>query len=1213
MATTTNNAHVFGAALALRLALFEIPGLANTLGNQVEISTPVTMSEGVYLFRNGVPPYDGGVFHQAPLLLGLFYPIISSPLLVKLLYTLTDLAIGFILLQIALLKDKATSKEQKIKEYGGGMETPGMTGLTVATLYLFNPYSIVSCIGKSTILFSNLAVVAGIWMGMKGDRGLAMFSIAVASYLSLYPAMLAIPVLILVTDGIHDLDTKKRIIFRSSVFFMASLCALFLLSFVLTNSWDFFGSVYGTILAVGDLTPNLGLFWYFFIEMFDQFRPFFLIVFQIHVFIFAVPISIKLSTVMGTFKGYPSVGDAALYLGLLPLCSEIFKYMRYSFLIVNLFLYSSLLAPIFWYLWVYVGSGNANFFYAIGLVYGIGEIILMIDTTFALLRRDFEATCPVDTSDANGWDRDVVQKYHCIYPLLGRSGSCPTCGTKAIVGNLLDFTSYDVLLSCVDKLATMRMNMTAKGTLKIIIKADRIPSSSEKERTRREGTPMGTVIWTYDCGPTMPSFNHADRSDTSSVAEATSMPSVDAALAVHNRELLNRAQNQKEPDQAEMASKTVVGTRSPATNTESSAAPSEQEPTQPKTSIATMPPPAIPPPTFQQLQRLFARENSETEDIPNSQEQEEPTQTLSIRHDLSQLSDAEPFEPLSAPIHAYQSSVGTIQLSQDEPSILDSYSQAMVKNKRKTSTDPHDTRHSMTPAPQQKRRQGRAPSYQPEVVAPHRKNNKDAEDSKKDVARPAIISAIKGTAPVTERKTKQLLQAHAISAIKDLRAQRRILLESSRSGSETVPTSEDEADETPTTVVTNRGHEEVQSSLPTIDDAFMPSLYHLHLRRRSESRAGSLDSEHRQLLRDPPGGSSSFGVLGSAPLAGGETTRIVSCIFSGISESEFDANITRLVEAGLLMEHITEPEWDDNNCTCIVTNSEANSFYNGATSQLCPRTLKYLQGLLSPVWIVRWEWFQDSIKAKTWLPLHIWSEYLVHGDTHFGPAPGIHLRRQVRQEHSLRLFESCKLLFYGDFKDKKSFSRLELQKLVLRGGGSVLKRRPAKSALGISSQENSSSTITPTGGATHNKSSNYDPTDNTVTVFGHNQTFLYLPETVKPWRTNIDRRQLIVVCDPASIPNTIGSSSSSPSSSPASMELSAAEVKKHGWLRDCQAVSLMWLLNCISCSVMGMEDIDCLNQHVVGDHPERVAEMTREQVLELEQTWNQWQNRGLTL
>jgi phosphatidylinositol glycan class U len=87
--------------------------------------------------------------------------------------------------------------------------------------------------------------------------------------------------------------------------------------------------------------------------------------------------------------------------------------MRYTFLIVNLFIYSSLLAPIFWYLWIYVGSGNANFFYAIGLVYGVGEIILMVDTTFAVLRRDFEILSPPDTSeDATvlGWDRDVIQK-----------------------------------------------------------------------------------------------------------------------------------------------------------------------------------------------------------------------------------------------------------------------------------------------------------------------------------------------------------------------------------------------------------------------------------------------------------------------------------------------------------------------------------------------------------------------------------------------------------------------------------------------------------------------------------------------------------------------------------------------------------------------------------------------------------------------------------
>ncbi|KAF9182794.1 hypothetical protein BGZ51_004448 [Haplosporangium sp. Z 767] len=381
MNRSSNTTAVFSTALALRLTLFQFPTLVSILGEQVEIATPITsfkrLSEGVFLYRNGVPPYDGGVFHQAPLLLGLFYPIISSPILVKLLYILSDLAIGFMLLRITQIKDKDTAKDERIRQYGNKIEEPGMSGLKVAILYLFNPFTIANCVGRSTILYSNLAVVAAIWMGMKGNKSLATFSVAMASYLSLYPAMLFIPVVLLLCRKVHD-----------------------------------------------DLTPNLGLFWYFFIEMFDQFRPFFIIVFQIHVFIFAAPISIKLrnhplfvafllSTVMGTFKGYPSVGDASLYLGLLPLCSEIFKYMRYSFLIANLFMYSSLLAPIFWYLWVYVGSGNANFFYAIGLVYGIGEIILMVDTTYAIMRRDFEAQSPPQPSDeasSHGWDREVVQK-----------------------------------------------------------------------------------------------------------------------------------------------------------------------------------------------------------------------------------------------------------------------------------------------------------------------------------------------------------------------------------------------------------------------------------------------------------------------------------------------------------------------------------------------------------------------------------------------------------------------------------------------------------------------------------------------------------------------------------------------------------------------------------------------------------------------------------
>jgi GPI-anchor transamidase subunit U len=46
-------------------------------------------------------------------------------------------------------------------------------------------------------------------------------------------------------------------------------------------------------LTVPDLTPNVGLWWYFFTEMFDHFRSFFLMVFTAMVVIGTIPITIK--------------------------------------------------------------------------------------------------------------------------------------------------------------------------------------------------------------------------------------------------------------------------------------------------------------------------------------------------------------------------------------------------------------------------------------------------------------------------------------------------------------------------------------------------------------------------------------------------------------------------------------------------------------------------------------------------------------------------------------------------------------------------------------------------------------------------------------------------------------------------------------------------------------------------------------------------------
>lgn len=80
--------------------------------------------------------------------------------------------------------------------------------------FLFNPLTLATCLGRSSSSFSNLAVLASIahaeqgilsskfkfkggLMGCVGFVGSAMVELAMASYLSLYPALLLPPLILL--------------------------------------------------------------------------------------------------------------------------------------------------------------------------------------------------------------------------------------------------------------------------------------------------------------------------------------------------------------------------------------------------------------------------------------------------------------------------------------------------------------------------------------------------------------------------------------------------------------------------------------------------------------------------------------------------------------------------------------------------------------------------------------------------------------------------------------------------------------------------------------------------------------------------------------------------------------------------------------------------------------------------------------------------------
>lgn len=59
---------------------------------------------------------------------------------------------------------------------------------------------------------------------------------------------------------------------QSIILLLFSIClgSLFFLSYNITSSMDWMYESYGFLLQVQDLTPNIGLFWYFFLEVFNK-------------------------------------------------------------------------------------------------------------------------------------------------------------------------------------------------------------------------------------------------------------------------------------------------------------------------------------------------------------------------------------------------------------------------------------------------------------------------------------------------------------------------------------------------------------------------------------------------------------------------------------------------------------------------------------------------------------------------------------------------------------------------------------------------------------------------------------------------------------------------------------------------------------------------------------------------------------------------------
>ncbi|KAF9182793.1 hypothetical protein BGZ51_004447 [Haplosporangium sp. Z 767] len=640
--------------------------------------------------------------------------------------------------------------------------------------------------------------------------------------------------------------------------------------------------------------------------------------------------------------------------------------------------------------------------------------------------------------------------------------------------------------------------------------------SPHSQREEEDGTPVGTLLWTFDCGPTFP---HSMPSSTSPHLEMQTFPSLDTAMADHRKERAKRLKSD--------AQSTDRPPKAPGND------PQSQQMAAPR-----------PPPTFSQLQRMLNIRKEESV-LPSSQDEEETQmRPLSFldqlpNYDVEQPQFVTPRMP-SPSLRLDQSAPGSLQIPDPEqveaPQQKDA-SHTSTKRKRRLPIEEDTQQHNVKP------------------------------DSSREIRK---------------RDSRSILHSSGPSVSKNRE----------NGKTSTTPTSDDDKSTGTDTLKAEDQKCTVESSQP-LDDVISPSLVQNQDIRSHGIVKPRLNrgSHHSSRATTPTTSRHEDTIIVQdhdiAPSTGMPVTvsqEAISCVFTGLSQEQrdaFDDNITRVINAGLFMEHIPDQIFNES-ATHVITSVDVG-IQKRDNVGLCPRVLKYLVGMLTGAWIVRHEWFLDSIENRQWLPLPQ-ARYLIQGDTQFGPSPGTQERRKYRLGKSLKLFDSCRMFFYGEYGNsgQKSFKKHELLKLVQCGGATALMKRPTVK-------------VSPSG----LKGSSTGQKTPVQDIFSPSRSILYVTEDFKPWEVTIDRTLPIIVCDPNSIPSAQGNLDDSQPST----KLSAGDLRKHGWLRDFQAVSLTWLLNCISCNVMGTDDI-----HSLYASDSKGSHNADKELHELDLAWTSWRN-----
>lgn len=370
---------------------------------RVEVTTPISSwkraYEAIHLWNSGLDPYSSNLFHEYPITLQ-FYKILISYLNVDLAFAGVDV-ITAILLQQSVYNQLLISDVERAKASKQSMK--------VLLIYLFSPITLISCAGTSTSTFTNFLIATiNFILPMKPFKALTCVLCAFLACNNLHYSTLVVPIFLC----LEYCSSKKRIntkpgqkeeqpyyrqvdfsatLTTSILICIGSILTLLLTShFLMGSSWTFMKSTYLFVLMIQDLTPNIGMFWYFFTEMFEHFLSFFTWLVQINAFIHVIPLCITLRDkpffalyitflTSTLFQPYPSLSSIGMILSWLPQWFELFPHMTRNLMVCCTAVSCISLWPIFWHLWIVMGTANSNFYFGATLAFSVSLTFLMVD------------------------------------------------------------------------------------------------------------------------------------------------------------------------------------------------------------------------------------------------------------------------------------------------------------------------------------------------------------------------------------------------------------------------------------------------------------------------------------------------------------------------------------------------------------------------------------------------------------------------------------------------------------------------------------------------------------------------------------------------------------------------------------------------------------------------------------------------------------------